>query len=532
MSTKQQSYEQIMVQLAGVTVESGLSTVPSLPATWKTLTTKTVFTSSLGKIQVLLAFGNVGDEVVACLSIGVPWSHMLGMYTAGFEPEAKDGLPEAVAGSAPEDAVIFSMYTSAYVWLRPVVWQLLTSLENTGAAGKPFYITGMGLGGPLAQIVALDFRPEHKGPDQQLLPWSTQPTSYVFSTGNFANSTFATYYNQTVTGAYNFRAGSLVLTVDPFPDRPVTDVPTSLPAAETFSPLGEVVYVPASVPKPYDTPWQVRDTNFYLAALGGSPQTFPATATVIPNPPAGFSQTLAFNLGGLVAQLYRQAQNPDNPNPPGLIYSFDLGESPYIAAVFETSNTLMLAFRGSLTYQEFLMMDAYSTTATTPYSDIITAGVHEVLYTPPSKGEASLVSKIKTYLQTLLSDKTRAEKSLYLIGHGFGGALANAMAADIAFNPSSENTSSLTVAKLYTFGASYFASVNLANKFQQKFGAVSYQVLRPGDDVATALQDQPYWNPVENTVALLGNLDTHDNTQHSLSRYLLLLDPSRPQPKS
>jgi predicted lipase len=194
----------------------------------------------------------------------------------------------------------------------------------------------------------------------------------------------------------------------------------------------------------------------------------------------------------------------------------DYGKSKVIAAIFSTSNSLIVAFRGSITYEEFLMMDTNSATSRTPYNQIITSAVNEVYYA----NSLAIGEQIKKDVLELIGDK-----KLYVIGHGFGGALANAMAADFTFN--TPPSSAIPIDAIYTFGACYFAGINMANLFNNQFENVSYQILRPEDQIATALKTLPYWNPVNTTVTLLGSLDVPEDTSHSFSAYLSLLDPSR-----
>ena len=238
------------------------------------------------------------------------------------------------------------------------------------------------------------------------------------------------------------------------------------------------------------------------------------TPTIIPNPPAGFNQPLAFNLGKFMAMTYLQAQQPGNPAPAEMVKVIDFGDSKVIAAIFSASNSLTVAFRGSITYEEFLMMDTNSATSRTPYNQIVTSGVNEVYYA----NSLAIGEQIKQQVLELQGDR-----KLYVIGHGFGGALANVMAADLTFN----TTPAVPIDAIYTFGASYFAGINMANLFNESLGTVSYQILRPEDQIATALKTLPYWNPVNTIVALLGSIDIPEDTNHALSAYLRLLDPSR-----
>ena len=497
--------QEVLVQLAASSACTDLND-PSLPTTWKMLTSKSVFALPTGNIQFMLAYGNVGEDVIACLSIGIPWPDFIGNYTSGFLPNNRQLLQEEVIGKAPSDATILSIYVAAYPSLRTPLWEALSFLNNPEVKGKPLYITGIGLGGPLAQIAAMDLRPGNKGPNQQDPPQVTQPCSYVFSTGNFASTAFQQFYNEKIQNAYNLRAGSAALHVDQLPDRPSTEI--------GFAPLGHTNFLSASVPTPYYTPWGVRDSNFYLKAICGKPSTFPSSPTSIPNPPTGFSQSMAFSLGKLMASTYTQAQEPGNPAPPEMQKIIDYGESKVMAAIFSTSNSLIVAFRGSITFEEFLMMDTNNSTSRTPYNQIITSGVNEVYYA----NSLAVGERIKQQVLEL-----KGNRDLYVIGHGFGGALANVMAADFTLY----TTPAIPVNAIYTFGANYFAGINMANLFNDKLESVSYQILRPEDQIATALRTQPYWNPVNNIVTLIGALDVPEDTSHALSAYLSLLDPSR-----
>lgn len=505
----------ILVQLAAAAANTNLTTSgPELPKTWKELTSKSVFALTVGNVQFLLAYGNVGNDVIACLSIGLPWQNFLGAYSNGFQTSAMQQLPEDVAGKTTSDQTIMSIYIAAYQFLRGPIWEALSFLNDPGAKGKPLYITGMGLGSALAQIVALDFRSGNKGPNQQLFPQSTQPPSYVFSSVNFSSTAFQKYYEDKITQTFNTAAGSAALPVDQFPDQPS--------ASANFAPLGEQRLVAASIPAPYYTPWEVRDSNFYIKTLGGTPVVSPPSKTFIPNPPAGFSQSLAFSLGEYVALTYKQALEPGTPAPVNAQKIFNYGGHNAIAAIFTTANSLIVTFRGSITFEEFLTMDANSATALNPAGQQITSGTYDVLYKKLEDGkEQTLTEQIKEELK-----KLNSKNPLYITGHGFGGALANLFAMELAFN----TDPAVDVGVIYTFGANYFAGANTANDFSKKLKAVSYQILRPKDVVATALQSFRYWFPVENTVSLNGALDILEDTNHALSSYLKLLDPARIQP--
>lgn len=534
MSNDKSQLQQILVQLAGTTVRPELMPNPDLPTTWKSLKTESVPTVFVGKIQLLLAEGDVGDDTVSCLSVGVPWSEFLGKYTSGFNPDEMAKLPEEVTGEIPDNlnAMIMSVYVAAYSLVRSSVWEILSFLSNSeDSKNTPIYITGMGLGGPLAQIIALDLRPNHTGPGEYIPKWTTQPPCYAFSTGNFANLDFQTYYQGVLKdNAFNYRAGTPTLKVDQFPDAPFNNNTSS--ETSTIVPLGTVTHAPIPVPDLY-TPWEVRDSNFYLKAFDGTPPAFPATPTVIPAAPTGFSQPLSYTLATYMADTYAHAQQPQNAAPPPMVKSFDCGANKVMAAIFEASNLVVLAFRGSITFEEFLAMDANSTTAVTPYSETVTSGVATFLYRITKIENVGTESnpKIKeyTFAEELAQEikDNYCDKDLYIIGHGFGGAMANAMAADIFFNSTSVIAATSNLKGIYTYGACYFAGTGLATQYNGKLADKSYQLRRPGDTVATALKSQRYFNPVDTLIDLIGSLDFQENTNHAMSSYAELLNPQR-----
>lgn len=507
--------QQTLVQLAGEAANPELTTnSPHLPDTWKTLTTQSVSAPTVGNIQILLAYGNVGSDVIACMAVGLPWSNLLGEYHFGFNPQNKQMLPTSVMGDPQGNSTILSLYTVAYNYLRSPAWDSLSYLNNPGVAGKPLYITGMGLGGPLAQIVAMDFRPGQKGPADQNIPFTSQPPSYAFSTGNIGTKDFQSLYNQRVSEAYLVTAGSAALPVDLFPSEPAG-------SASDFAPLGTPAPVTAPVPQPYFTPWEVRDSNFYLTVLGGTPQTFAPSPTSIPSPPSGFSQALAFSLGKMTAMIYQQAMQPNTTGFPGtspyiLVETIDYAGS-LIAGVFTNPNCVVIAFRGSITFEEFLSWEAATSTASTPYGQTVATGAKNVYYQDPNNSGTTLADQIKAQVAKY------SDKKLYLTGHGFGGVLANMAAADLTFNQKEP----APIKGIYTFGANYWAGTAFSYTFNGKLGAVSYQVLRPQDKIATALSSLPLFNPVDNIVVLNGALKVPGDTSHSLSAYLSLLDPSR-----
>ena len=517
-----QATQQILVQLAAAAASPNLTqSTPNLPYSWKALTSKSAFTSNIGHVQLLLAFGNVGSETISCLAIGQPWPNFIGNYSAGFEIGMQQ-LPEDVAGTTSSTETVMSLYVAAYQFLRGTIWESLSFLKSDGVPQDQLHITGMGLGAPLAQIAAIDLRPGHRGPNDELAPQATQPVSFVFSAGNFASPDFKEYYNKNNTKATNTIAGTDTLEVDKFPLAPAAD--------QGFVPLGTVNQVQAAIPSPYYTPWEVRDSNYYLTTLGGmAVPGFPTKTTISAIPGSGFDQSLAFSMGTYTEYNYRLGLKPATPpEQVDPLKTYDFGSSKAIAAIYKTATSLIVTFRGSITWEEFLSMDANSRTATDPYNQQITSGTQTILYQIPPVDSESDKEKPPCLSDQIIGDieENAGDLQLYITGHGFGGALANTFALGMAQNTAVK----AEIDAIYTFGANYFAGHSAAGTFKDKFGSKSYQVLRPDDKVATALKAAYFWYPADYQVVLNGTLNETEDTYHSLSSYLKLLDPQRVQP--
>lgn len=490
-----------------------LTSGPSLPAGWVNLQ---MFNNSnaLPNIapvptQGFLAKGPIDSSgtKVAVLALGMTWANYLFYQYDGTFPQST--LPVEIAGTGiTADEQLMTVYVNAYQDLRANLWSALSGLGNV-----PLYICGMSLGGPVAQIAALDLRIGNTGPAGQNAPAQVSPC-YVFSTGNIANQVMAKYYLSMVQTCNVVWAGTTTIPVDQFP---------LSPSDNDFSPLGTLVPVKTSLPA-VDVPWWERSDVFYLQALGGTPTPVAPTPTTIPNPPAGFSQTLAYTLALLTQNAYQLTQHPDSTPPPvnfTLSNTINANGVPF-AFIYTNTNTVAVIFRGCTTWQEFNASTANTNFTHPAFDSNLRAHVHSgayAIYSAPvnSQGNAPVFSDtLNAAIKSIVGNK-----KLYVAGHSLGGALANIAAADYTIG-----ANQLPLTAVYTFGSIMVADSDFSSDFNAALGNKSYQVIRLADSIATATSGTGYLS-INNQVILNGELNLDESTSHSLYGYSALLNPSR-----
>lgn len=482
---------------------------PALPNGWVLLNLVSVTVPSFIPIQGFLASGpadSTGTQV-AVLAMGMTWQNY--MYGQVDGTMYQGPIPAVIGGTGmPAGAQFLSVFVSAYNAGRPVVWNTLNFLGKL-----PLYICGMGLGGPLAQIAALDLRPGNTGPSGQDSPALSSPC-YVFSTANAGNQTFAGYFTSKVSSTILW-AGNNQLQVDLFP--------TSPNDGANFVPSGTIQNILSYIPQ-MDEPWLERSDIYYLTALGGTPAAVTAVAGSVTTPPLGFSQVTASTLATLTVAAYQQAQhtgsivNIDPYQLAGIVYSLGV---PY-AYIFRDCDTVVVAFRGCVTYADFNTITCNSNFATPSFDSNKTAHVHAGAYGIYSSPivQGSTVTFAQS-LQSTLSALTNVSK-LYLTGHSLGGTIANLAAADYAMNQPS-----IRVTGIYTFGSILVGDYSFAQDFNGAVTAGSYQVVRTADKIYNSIQRLGYAS-VNNQVILNGNLAVDESTCHSLYGYAGLLSPWGP----
>lgn len=452
-------------------------------------------------------------KTAAVLALGITWPELL----KNFRPEqhAPQYLPDGIIGKdAPTDehglpnARFEEGYASSYDQVRSSIW---ANLEQS--RGLPLYVVGKGPGAPLAQLAALDLRPENKGPAAQTAP-KPGPVCYTFSTPPAGNRAFAQYYDAKVKESYAVLAGTSDLPVDLFPTAPDESKGYALP--------GQRVDLRAALPA-YDDPWLERSGNFYLKVLGGTPDGPPPTPGQIQNPPPGFDRTLAYVLARLCAVAYQRRQHPNAATIDIGSYTvrknINSGGVPF-GTLFSGPDAVAVAFRGTVTWDELARFQLVSYTARAGFIADEGAYVHQgalKLYTA-AEDDAPNARPFRQALAEELQHSVGGKK-LYLAGHSFGGVIASLAALDLKLNYPVRGP-----AKVYTFGSSPVGTFEFAQRFDQALGQDSYHVFRTGD-FTLALEFFRNFEPLKTPVRLAGVPQDDDETQHPLSTYIDLLNP-------
>lgn len=526
-----QSYAGVLVQLAEIASRPGLTNNTLLPPGWSLLK---LIVSDKSKpptpnAQGFFASGSLDDsgQSVCVLALGVTWASFLDNFYSTFGTMLWDNPPN---GLVPSDAGMAMLATGSggggfnpmYTQIRKSIW------GNLSAVGSmPLYVVGKCVAGPLAQMAALDLRAGHAGPSGETALTAT-PTCYVFSTPPYASAPFVNYFNKQVPQSYNVLAGVDKPPVDLFPSKPVP--PTNLNIGDFMS-GGTLEAIDTARPNPDDN-WVERSGDFYLAGLGGTPMPPPPVTGRIVNPPDKFSRDLANTLAQLSAYALAHRQRP--------LATIDLKIAPYqfqgdisvndikYCSLFTSQGSpgsVVAAFTDVVTWEELANVQAYSFAQSATFLSSSYTGIHlgllkiytsQIFTTPTSTNAKTFREALIGQLQTL----TTGGKTLYLTGHGFGGALAGLAALDLRVN-----YSSIVLSKLYTFGMSPWTTYEAAQKFNTALGADAYLVARPAD-FAPKLKLTSQYFPINQPVRLDGVPPNDEPSGHSLTGYMNLLNPS------
>ena len=448
---------------------------------------------------------------VAVLAVGITWPKYLQYQFDGQFPQM--AIPKNIAGnSVPADAKMMSVYVNAYVDLRTNLWN--AALDND-VKNLPLYICGMSLGAPLAQLAALDLRRGNFGPNNERAP-ETAVSCYTFSTGNTANNSMATYYNRTALETNVVWTGDNLLKVDQFPLQPDNN---------DFTRLGNLDAISTPIPDNGDEPWWERGNPFYVKALGGTPAPNPPVKTTFTDPPKDFDQTLAYTLSTLTLAAYKFAQHPNLDFPTGSytkVASVDANGSTF-AYVFSSSDAIVIAIRGCITWQEFNQFTANSNFTHPSFDPTpaahVQSGAYEIYTSPTTKnGKVTFESDLRTKVSAILGSK-----KLFITGHSLGGAIANIAAADYVMG-----SPKLNVTAVYTIGSIMTADPDFATDFNKALQGKTFQVRRVSDKLTSATYMLGY-EYLDGMVTMNGELAVEELSRHSLYSYAQLLDPSRPK---
>ena len=488
----------VLVQLAAVA--AGPLGAPILPDGWALNSTfpgdSPPIPGSSG--QGFVATGALGDQAVTVLALGLPWTSYLGLApNTGFALGAV--APPIVPASGPQ---VEANLLSAYTGMQKVLWQSVTN-----AGGGALYLAGLGLGGPLAQLAALDLRPGNKGPDGQPAP-ATAPAVAVFSSPGPGNPAFATAFGQTQGANATVSLAASGIGIDRFP------------LASTTA-AGSPVVVPSLLPTPYDDPWLERGPGAYATALNpnGSwvpPDTAPAS---LGNVPSGFDPWRASTCARLCAATYALAQRPGLisalPIAPYTLQAVMSANGTIQGAVFASPADVVVAFRGAITFQEFvtLLGNTYAELADFIDPQFYMHAGARVAYTSGSP------ASVRDQLWSALSAMTPV-RPVYFAGHDLGGAVAVLAAADLLTNHKALGTPTV-----YGFGTCRLAGPALPRSpVYATLNAATFMVARTRDFLPRA----PLLGSLTSfgqAVGLAGTPAGDEPTAHGINGYDRLLSP-------
>jgi hypothetical protein len=454
-------------------------------------------------VKGFLAKGRVGKETSssAVMALGIDWADWLRYYINGPMFPA----PIASWSGAPVGAEVAILYNMLYNAVRASLWDSLRFL-----GGMPLRTTGKGLGGPLAQLAALDLRAGNDGPTGQAAPGDIE--CYAFSTGATANQALADYFGDQVT-CHRVTAGTRQNRVDYFPRDSSGAVGCD---------MGEAIDLPVNLPV-FDVPWVERSGAFYQQALGGTPAPPPTQPATVAQP-CGFSRSLALSLANLCAVAYQRFQHPNgqtmNISPFQVGVNIKVDGKPF-CTLFESPDKVVAAVRGTCTWQEFADYESNSMTRTVALGGqnvSVNTGALTLWATATTPGDATtFADALVAALRTVLNG---SDKQLYLTGHGFGGAVASLAAVRIAI------AGELTLAGLYTFGAIPTGGPDFAALSASMLPDSAFHVARNADPFPALAGSWSGYRALTEQVAVTGVPPNDDYPFHSIQSYSQLLDPT------
>lgn len=477
-----------------------------LPGDWKLVYSGTSG-GAFGGCQYFLAAYPGAQPSVCALIVGAPWSSFISYYTPDdnhlLTPLGANILGHADDASIAADTGFVQMYAA----IRTRLWADIAQARATipGFAGSlPLVVAGLGPGAPVAQLAALDLRPGKSVAPSQV----TALSCYVFSCPPAVNPAFATFFGSKVAANFRVLAGA-----DQFPSQP-------LPASGYVT-AGVQQSLPLKIPV-YDSPWAERDGPCYQQLLGNAAPVMAAAtagpAAVDKAAASAFDPMLAFAMAQLCAVAYQMFQHP------GSSVAFHYG--PYVlqrniviggvvwASVFDSPDHLVLALRGTVSWQELYCLVSNAFPATPDWIS--------PRYGRYAKPLVDLYASGRDQLAAALNQL--GDKPVLLTGHDSGGALANLMAVDLLQHPLQ---GARTLAGVYTFGSPPAADPVFAASYAAgALAGINFQVVRPMD-IVPRLPLLGFLETVGTPVALAGG-DTdpyNGSTAHALLTYLNLLDP-------
>jgi hypothetical protein len=466
---------------------------------------------------------------VAVVAIGGTWKSFLQFYSTDFhnlQPVGGGILP--VGKRASIDLGISYMYEP----VRAALWEqvLFASKKVPGFDKKmPVFVCGLGPGGPLAQLAAIDLLPGHVW-GQKTSP-ATSMAAYTFSSAPFGDGDFAEVVKSSVPDAWSVN----LRLKNAGPDGFVDVWPTAPRAPYVLS--GTQIGADAVPPYGFD-PWIARGAAYYAKSLGGAssaagelPQAKAADGTKERRPlqsfrdavDAGFDPILGYSLALLCLAATARAQNKDYPFalPPGYLLFGDViaGGVSWGSIYYKEPDRVVVALRGTLSWEDAVQTWASLDNDRRPSWLTLPGRV--------TNGMANLYDVIRQPLRDQLVALKKPSTALVFTGHDSGGALASLATLDLTLNP---QAGVRQPDGLVTFGASPLGDFDFVDSFAAKVGKISAQVVRPLDVIPRlnfgppgAVQTVPVQVLLDGTAP-----DGSDgSTFHPLTGYVQLLNPTQ-----
>ncbi len=455
--------------------------------------------SAYGGAQYFLAAYPASAPTVCVLVLGAPWSRFISFYVP-FVNHVLDPVSSAIVGNATSISADIG-FSSMYKAVRKQLWLDIASVRQTVpafAVNLPMITTGIGPGAAMAQLAALDLRPGKQNSPSEV----AQLQSYAYSCPPFGDAAFAQFFAAQISNGYRLQAQA-----DFFPTRPAPD--------SGYVQAGAAQSLPLKIPT-YDAPWVERDGPYYQQLLTGAEPAADNAGSL--DMSSGIDAMLAFSLSKLSAVAYQMAQHPGSTvafgYDPYMLKSNVTLQGSVWASVFEGPDTLVIALRGTINWQELftLVSDAFPATP-----DWLASGHGQY-----AKGLVALYGAGRDDLRAALSGL--GNKPVLLTGHDIGGALANLMAVDLSQNPLPGQR---RVAAVYTFGTPPAASNPFAASYDTgPLGAINYQVVRPNDVMPRMPLSGMLFTPGTRVALSGGEFDSYNgSTWHGLYNYINLLNP-------
>ena len=502
-----------LAQLAGAAGRD-LSIGAALPPGWSVFETLPNVAPPLGaattSAQGFIASGALPSDPatpVTVVALAYPLQSYAAWSSANFVSRAT-GLQPLPQGVIAGNAQALAPAVNGYGSLRGALWQAFGR-----TAPRDVIVTGAQLGAAMAAICAIDLRPGQTGPDGKTKGPARKSRCLMLSAPAPGNAALAQVLAAETAGAWTLGTTHLGAAIDTFPGGPesgavAAGTPVAVPA--------HILAIPDLISGP-DT-WVQRDSDAYVAALGGDPVDLGMVAAQI-SATAGFDVLRAAALSDMIGLPYLLSAYPGLgvnvsmlPYAPGA--SIADGGTIW-GAVAQAPGTTALLFRDAIGWPEFDTLTCDYLPVATPFSgsqwDL--AKVHSGAATLFLRLRAAIAAEVKAALSAA------PETVLDFAGHGLGGAVAALAAIDTV-----ETLAPRQAPRVWMFGAPVFGSYDFLAPAAALIGPTTIRVNRRADFLPR-LGFTFLTEGLGQAVSLLGRPRITDPEAHGLSGYAGLLSP-------